>query len=106
MYKVGLRLGSATGVSGINTPFPGARALMQQQQKPQSSPKLAAHKPTSFGGTTHNVSRNRARKQVLPQAQKLHVYGSGAFGAFGGHESDGTPPLTFLQIELLKTCRR
>ena len=28
------------------------------------------------------VSRNRARTQVLLQAQKLHAYGSGTFGAF------------------------
>ena len=27
-----------------------------------------------FGGEIHNVSRNRARTQVLPQAQKSHVF--------------------------------
>ena len=37
----------------------------------------------AFGGETPNVLRNRARTQVLRQAQKLHVYGSGTFGAFG-----------------------
>ena len=31
----------------------------------------------------HNVSRNRDPTQVSLQAQKLHVYGSGTFGAFG-----------------------
>ena len=30
-----------------------------------------------------HVSRNRARTQVLLKAQKLHVYGIGACGAFG-----------------------
>ena len=38
--------------------------------------------PAELGGETHDVSRNRARAQVLPQAQKLHVYGSGALAAF------------------------
>ena len=36
-----------------------------------------------FGREIHNVSRNRARPQVPLQAQKLHPYGSGTFGAFG-----------------------
>ena len=38
--------------------------------------------PAEFGGEIHNVSRNRARTQVLPQAQKSHFHGSGTFGAF------------------------
>ena len=38
--------------------------------------------PAELGGEIHYVSRNRARMQVLPQAQKSHVYGSGTFGAF------------------------
>ena len=38
--------------------------------------------PAELGGETHNVSRNRARTRVLLQARKLHVYGSGTFGAF------------------------
>ena len=29
------------------------------------------------------MSRTRARIQILLQAQKLHIYGSGTFGAFG-----------------------
>ena len=36
-----------------------------------------------WGNSIPNVSRNRARTQVLPQAWKLHAYGSGTFGAFG-----------------------
>ena len=35
-----------------------------------------------LGGETHNESRNRARTQLLPQAWKLHVSGSGTFRAF------------------------
>ena len=38
--------------------------------------------PTELGGEIHNVSRDRDRTQVLPQAQKLHGYGSSTFGAF------------------------
>ena len=30
----------------------------------------------------NSISRNRARAQGLPQARKLHVYGSDTFGAF------------------------
>ena len=32
--------------------------------------------------SAHKVSQNQARTQVLLQAPKLHVYGSGTFGAF------------------------
>ena len=35
-----------------------------------------------LGGELHDVLRNRARTQVLLQAWKLRVYGSGTFGAF------------------------
>ena len=38
--------------------------------------------PAELGGKIHIVSRNRARTQVFLQARKLHVYGSGSFGAF------------------------
>ena len=38
--------------------------------------------PAELGGKIHNISRNRDRTQVLLQARKLHVYGSGTFGAF------------------------
>ena len=38
--------------------------------------------PAELGGEIHIVSRNRARTQVLLQARKLHVYGSGTSGAF------------------------
>ena len=41
-----------------------------------------------FGGEIHNVSRNRARAQILLQAQKLHVQGSGTFGAFGSCDAN------------------
>ena len=34
------------------------------------------------GKGIHNVLQNRARTQVPLQAQKLHVHGSGTFGAF------------------------
>ena len=44
--------------------------------------KHATSAPSELGGETHNVSRNRARTKVLLQARKLHVYRSGAFGAF------------------------
>ena len=36
--------------------------------------KHATSVPAEFGGETHNVSRDRARTQVLLQAQKSHVY--------------------------------
>ena len=49
--------------------------------------KQAASAPAELGGEIHNVSRNRDRKQVLPQAHKLHVYGRGSFGAFGAFPS-------------------
>ena len=42
----------------------------------------AASAPAELGEEIHNVSRSRARTQVLLQARKLHVYGSGTFGAF------------------------
>ena len=35
-----------------------------------------------LAGETHDVSRNRARTQVLLRARKWHVSGSGTFGAF------------------------
>ena len=38
--------------------------------------------PAELGGEIRNVSRSVARTQVLLQARKLHVYGSGSFGAF------------------------
>ena len=44
--------------------------------------KRATSAAAELGGEIHNVLRNRARTQVLPQARKLHVYGSGTFGAF------------------------
>ena len=44
--------------------------------------KRATSVAAEFAGEIHNVSRNRARTQVLPQAQKLRAYGSGTFGAF------------------------
>ena len=43
----------------------------------------ATSAPAELGGKIHNVSRNRARTQVLPQARKLHVYGSGTLGPSG-----------------------
>ena len=43
-----------------------------------------------LGAEIHNVSRNRARTKVLPQAQKLHVYGNGTFGAFGNFKIPST----------------
>ena len=42
----------------------------------------ATSAPAEPGGQIHNVSRYRAHTQVLPQAQKLHVYGGGKFDAF------------------------
>ena len=44
--------------------------------------EYATSAPAEFGGEIHNISRNRALTQVLLQAQKLHAYGSGTFGAF------------------------
>ena len=39
--------------------------------------KYTTSAAAELGGKIHNVSGNRARTQVLLQAQKLHVYGSG-----------------------------
>ena len=50
--------------------------------KRATSVDIATSAPTELGGESHKVPRNRARTQVPPQAQKLHVYGSGTFGAF------------------------
>ena len=44
--------------------------------------KCATSAPAELGGKIHNVSRTRARTQVLLQARKLRVYLSGTFGAF------------------------
>ena len=44
--------------------------------------KHATSAPAELGGETRNVSRNRARAQLLLQAWKLHAYGSCMFGAF------------------------
>ena len=55
--------------------------------------------PAECGGGIHNISRNRARTQVLLQAQKLHIYGSGTFGAFW-IEGRGLP-----NVPLLSICR-
>ena len=46
--------------------------------------KRATSAPAELGGEIQSVSRNRARTQVLLQAWKLRVYGSGTFGAFWG----------------------
>ena len=43
----------------------------------------ATSAPAELGGEIQHVSRNRVRTQVLPQARKLHVYGSRTFAAFG-----------------------
>ena len=50
--------------------------------KRATSENMPPSAPAELGGEIHNVSRNRARTQVLLQARKLHVYGSGTFGAF------------------------
>ena len=42
----------------------------------------ATSAPAELGGTIHNVSPNRTRAQVVLQARKLHVKGSGVSGAF------------------------
>ena len=42
----------------------------------------ATSAPAELGGEIHSVSRNRARTQVLLQARRLHVCGSGTFDAF------------------------
>ena len=41
--------------------------------------------PAELGGEIQNVSRNRARTQVLMQARKSHVYGSGTVWCLLGH---------------------
>ena len=38
--------------------------------------KHASSAAAELGGKIYNVSRNRARAQVLLQARKLHVYGN------------------------------
>ena len=44
--------------------------------------KRATPAPAKSGGEIHNVSRSRARTQVLPQARKSRVYtGAARFGA-------------------------
>ena len=47
--------------------------------------------PAELGGEIHNVSRNRARKQVPLQARKSHACGGGTFGAFWGGEGSRRP---------------
>ena len=49
--------------------------------KIQAAPKVLPLRSQSSEGK-FSVSRNRARTQVLLQAQKLHVNGSGTLGAF------------------------
>ena len=50
-----------------------------------------------------NVSRNRARTQVLLQARTLHVYGSGTFSAFWfGELSHALQPG---RLDRTQTCR-
>ena len=44
--------------------------------------KHATSVPAEFAGEIDNVSRNRARTQVRPQARKLHICGSGTSSAF------------------------
>ena len=61
--------------AGPPGPMPGST-------KRATSVQHATSAPAENGGGMHNVSRNRARTQVPLQARKLHVYGSGAFGAF------------------------
>ena len=51
----------------------------------------ATSAPAELGGEIHNVSHNRACTQVLLQARKLHVYGSGTFGAFWGKQGVPMP---------------
>jgi len=69
--------------------------------------------PTELGGKIHNASGNRARIQVLVQARKLHVYGSGTFGAFWaikivGDDNEDMVPTDDAKTkqELLRKTRR
>ena len=61
-----------------------------------------------LGGKFHNVSRNRARTQVLLQAQNLHAYGSGTFGAFEYYRGVllGSTSLGFQVLTLQMGCSK
>ena len=67
---------------------PGGRVPFRRHQtcyfreRATSAPAELAGESTSRRGIC-NVSRDQARVQVRPKAQKLQVYGSGTFGAFG-----------------------
>ena len=67
--------------------------------KRATSVNLTTSAPAELGGEIHNISRSRARTQVLLQARKLHVCGSGTFGALwwpgwgGGLPSSGERPV-------------
>ena len=50
--------------------------------KRATSVNMSLLRMQSSEGEIHNILRNRARAQVLLQARKLHVWGSGAYGAF------------------------
>ena len=61
------------------------RASPPKKTGPPDPDPMSSHPPAApaeLGGETHKVSRNGARTQVLLQARKLHVYGSGTVGAF------------------------
>ena len=58
----------------LRSPDPSKQTLAQGSAGSSGGTKRAA--------SVNNVSRNRARTQVLLQAQKLHAYGSGKFCAF------------------------
>ena len=62
--------------------YKAASAHLFRRHQPCEFREHATSAPAELGGEIHNVSRNRARTQVLLQARKLHVYGSGTFGAF------------------------
>ena len=73
-------------------------AIMIRRHQTCDFREHATSAPAELGGEIHNVSRNRARAQVLLQARKLHVYGSGTFGAFWRNTAGVGGAIAFLPL--------
>ena len=68
--------------------------------KHATSVNMPLHRLQSSQETNHNVSRNRARTQVLLQARKLHVYASCRFGAFWIISSPRHVPCAIVNVRI------
>ena len=75
--------------------FPFCRFVRRHQTRDFREHATSA--PAEPGGEIH-ILLNRARTQVLLQARKFHVYGSGTFGAFDPTTTTTTTTTTLTSL--------